>query len=478
MRGVMIVTMLVLCMQQRGHAHASHVKMEDMEPYIVPERLWGQQDLQEDGLFPHLIGIGCQKCGTASLATYLRYTERFHQSINKEVHAFRGDNIYSKLGRNDTIPQRLNTLKKFQGWYTGKWAKQGYSTRCDESQDGSTLHCQGNALKSDVMFEITPRYMIDLRAAHNMWQYLPSPSQVKFVVMLRDPTPRTWSGFFQILTQHYWNEDEFRRYVRLELPLLKACYNDTLSYTKLWLDKYSQQHLGSLDVCRDPRTMFRAFQECVNGERVKLNDAIRPDSDAEQYDPSSSDATVVKDESEAPWYYKLTLFGGLHPRTYTVHQSTHYEGLLIRGFYVDHLYNFLCAGFKPEQFLILTSGELKENARAAVKRISDFMGVPFNPTNEKWFEKGVSRKHKSVGAMPEDIREALFHFYEPYNNWLLQFLLTNNFNVNPKYLIRELSLHHHHHAHLTQRFPQTANGSDEDDDGEFDDDDDTTEENL
>ena len=75
-----------------------------------------------------------------------------------------------------------------------------------------------------------------------------------------------------------------------------------------------------------------------------------------------------------------------------------------------------------------------------MRRITDFMEVPFELTDDKWFDKGVSRMKKSSGVIPGDIVPELDALFAPYNRLLMRLLLHNDFNINALPLLREFRL--------------------------------------
>lgn len=63
--------------------------------------------------------LGCQKCGTSSLAAYLSFIEGFKMSSNKEVHAFRGDKTHRLLEKDPYGVGRIWMSKSLR-WYQHK----------------------------------------------------------------------------------------------------------------------------------------------------------------------------------------------------------------------------------------------------------------------------------------------------------------------------------------------------------------------
>jgi hypothetical protein len=66
-------------------------KALNLDDYRVPVMTspWQRHDTVTNGVYPRMIVIGCQKCGTASLFVYLSALKSFIPPISKELHAFR-----------------------------------------------------------------------------------------------------------------------------------------------------------------------------------------------------------------------------------------------------------------------------------------------------------------------------------------------------------------------------------------------------
>ena len=81
--------------------------------------------------------------------------------------------------------------------------------------------------------------------------------------------------------------------------------------------------------CRDPRSMYKALQSCANAHRSDVHE---------------------------PWFFRFTLdTSALAKDGIGRNASDMYEGVAMRGFYADQLLNYLCAGFRPEQILVVTN---------------------------------------------------------------------------------------------------------------------------
>ncbi|EGD74796.1 hypothetical protein PTSG_07029 [Salpingoeca rosetta] len=412
-------------------------------------------NITDQGLYPRLIGIGCQKCGTTSLAAYLSMVKGFIMSTQKEIHAFNGDLLYRQYV-NDS-PKLAPRLVSRVKWYGSKWGKLGLNIKCD----AKTLACHGNAKPDTVPFEFTPRYMSDLRRPYNMWQMLPGPEQTTFVAILRDPVARAWSSYHHALRPEDATPQDFGGLISEEVRLLRSCYNSTLAL--LSLDGLQRAHTayqgasaaaknggsrgghsgggdtsankgksnkeasgtatkaamgmeagGPFDLaqCRDIRAAYDAFHQCMK--------------------PKAADA-------KQPWFVKFTLNYDADMNK-PAHAVNRHAGFAYMGLYADQLFNFLCAGFKPDQFIILTSGELKAEPVAAVKRVTDAFGRPFDVEDMRWFERGLSNNRRSRGRMPARTEALLRGLFQPYNLALARLLASMPFNVNMTHVLDEFGV--------------------------------------
>ena len=366
------------------------------------------------------------------------------------MHGFRGDRVFAAVAK-DAVKSGPNAVVRAMEWYGRQWTlSSNLSITCDP---GPPVRCTGNARPEDHPFEITPRYLSDLRVPYNMMQQLPHAKQVKLVAILRHPTPRAWSAFFQTARPPMWKRQTFVDHAREEVRLVRKCYNSSLAFSLLAAEipGHRPMRLDAAHVrqtsCREPITAYVAFQRCVQAH--------------------------VRDQEE-PWFLKYTQAYAEMPRKFGVMEEAPFQGNVVRGFYVDHLINYLCAGFEPQDMLILTQGrcggvgvwgggagggereespdwrrvmaarplfpaELRDNATSVAERVAQHAGVDFVMETEKWFKQGVSKQHKSVGPIPAEVVPLLNELYAPYNDMLLKLILSNPFVANKGALVHELS---------------------------------------
>jgi len=101
----------------------------------------------------------------------------------------------------------------------------------------------------------------------------------------------------------------------------------------------------------------------------------------------------------------------------------------------------MLAGFRPEQFLIITNSELREEPLEVMRRFSAFVQRPYELEHAKVVEQGLSKNSKSHDNWPEEVAAKLRDFYRPYNKALVKLLLENNFNINLHHLLKEFVAH-------------------------------------
>lgn len=265
---------------------------------------------------------------TATLACH------FFRLQSQEVHAFRGDRTFAAVAKDPRENGPFAVVRSLE-WYGHQWtASANLSITCDK---GPPIVCKGNARPEEVPFEITPRYLSDLRVPYNMVQQLPHVKEVKLVVILRHPTPRAWSAFFQTARPPMWRRHIFVDHVKEEVRLLRQCYNSSMAFSLLGAETPGHRP-SSLSIdhvrhtsCREPVTAYVAFQRCVQAH--------------------------VRDQEE-PWFLKYTQAYTEMPRAFGVLEEAPFQGNVVRGLYVDQFVNLLCAGFDPRNILVLTQSRL------------------------------------------------------------------------------------------------------------------------
>jgi Sulfotransferase domain len=114
---------------------------------------------------PDFIIIGAQKAGTTSLHKYLLQHPQIVQSLKKEVHFFDGG-----------LDQGVDNFEKGTPWYS------------------SHFPLRKNMKAGQKTFEATPSYLFNPPAPKRIYDLIP---QVKLISLLRNPTERAISHYFQ-----------------------------------------------------------------------------------------------------------------------------------------------------------------------------------------------------------------------------------------------------------------------------------------
>eukprot|EP00045_Choanoeca_perplexa_P004498 m.38664 g.38664 ORF g.38664 m.38664 type:complete len:385 (+) comp12606_c0_seq4:192-1346(+) len=341
---------------------------------------------------PAIIGLGAQKAGSTTLFAYLRELKWMDTALSKELHFF------DKLVTQPIQPQSNRALQVYKN-YARKWPRANRKLTC---QGGSG--CNMSTGYSMETTECTPIYLSDRRVATQIRNVLPHADSVKFLVILRDPVERANSGYWQAnpnsMTVKWATELALK-----EVDVLNQVYNTTLSLHRA---KLRGRQILNHDGC------------ATGWEQYKLLDA---ELQAKKIDKRWFSNTL----KTLPGSRVFGSSGRFPAR----------EGHVYRGIYVDQIRNYICAGFKPEQFLILTNGELRDDQTGAMHRIAQFMDRPVNLKHARKVESGMVRYSRPHGHFSDGTIATLQAFYKPYNQDLVRLLLENRFNVNPHYILKE-----------------------------------------
>ena len=351
-------------------------------------------------------GLGVQKSGTTALHYFLEHLSGIRTGRLKEEHFFDQHSI-SQHGPNNanvtTKDVRAQYLRYLRGWPRARQV-----TRCSRA----TMRChltQGGL--EDATIEITPSYIADRRVPWIMHEILPHATEVKLLLILREPVARTLSGFFQVCKT--CGERRMRRVLPRELQLLRKCYAATAGFGAGYGTGMAKAPTAG--ACATGHEQMARMHACVH-------------------------ADVEKDNK--PWFGQFTRMSA--PAAERFHKnpargSDPYQGVIFRGIYVDSIKNYLCAGFRPEQFLIMTTSELHADMEAAVDRLARFVGKKLTPKVRGLFHaEGYRKNSKSSGhRLPSAFDKELQDFFRPYNEALLELLMNNSFDINAKYLVEE-----------------------------------------
>ncbi|EGD78994.1 hypothetical protein PTSG_01965 [Salpingoeca rosetta] len=266
-------------------------------------------------------------------------------------------------------------------------------------------------------------YLSDRRSPWSLHEVLPHAAQVKLVLQIRDPVTRTLSGFRQGSPGD--TVDEFAAVTSTELHLLHHCYNSSLQ-----LAHPSPKTTGDSSnpfgiTCNTGHHQYAALYRCVS--------ALAESADGK---------ALTQDR---PWFQHFTRKGNkeLLQQHVSLKLLKKYEGHVHRSIYVDQLINFLCAGFRPDQFIVVTTTELKADAEGVLHRIATALDRPSQLAAQarKRVLSGIhANMHRHSHTMPDAMERELQEFFQPYNQRLLDVLDFYGFVFNRTAMIHELNL--------------------------------------
>lgn len=111
----------------------------------------------------------------------------------------------------------------------------------------------------------------------------------------------------------------------------------------------------------------------------------------------------------------------------------HLRDEVARGFYANQLRQYLCAGFKPEQFLVLFTSELHDISNV-VRKVSSFARRPLTRQDELVLAQvpNVKRNHISFKEEPSnEIQHRMIDFFKDTVLDLHSLLLSHHFRFDP-----------------------------------------------
>uniref|UniRef100_A0A7S0ZDD4 Sulfotransferase domain-containing protein n=1 Tax=Timspurckia oligopyrenoides TaxID=708627 RepID=A0A7S0ZDD4_9RHOD len=362
--------------------------------------LWPKHVSYRGAFPPLIIGVGAEKSGTTSLGMILK--------ANKDAGFFRGNAKEHRFfdcrwrrslcaDRNRRNPTLYHASWRNVASHYKQYAKQwGIDVKCNHITRECVSRNAAWQFTGNLTWDISPGYMPQPTAPYHMREILPRADLVKLIFILREPIHRAISGFWQAaekekiysLMGSFIDDNASTRLISNELKFLRKCYNRAYKMID--------------GRCRSPEDRAYQAQICMNEhEKVQWRGI--------DYVPGAlffQDKQAV--EPDGSFF--------------------HHDGNLYRGIYVDMLKNYLCAGFKPEQILILTTSELKDPA--FLKRVADFIGVGEDAFSHN-LKKTVNTNGKSHShRISEELLKELEDFYRPHNKELVEFVKDAGFHVN------------------------------------------------
>ena len=115
-------------------------------------------------------------------------------------------------------------------------------------------------------------------------------------------------------------------------------------------------------------------------------------------------------QPQPPWQYFARLPNG--------HGAHCFVG---RGLYLLQIRQWLRAGYRREQLLVVCTERLQEHPQRELARVFAFLGLPPCDAVDTTPVNTASQRGRSYEPMPEDVRRRLREFYAPHNRALYEF---------------------------------------------------------
>eukprot|EP00210_Caulerpa_lentillifera_P002954 g2821.t1 len=328
-------------------------------PYgVLPE------NFTDEFVAPSVYGIGVQKGGTTNLFAYLDTHPRLH-SGGKEMHYFDRFNISETSFKN----------------YLSRWGinrEMRKSWRLEKHGDDEKLEIP----EGGKLFEISPSYLLVPFAACRAKYFTPN---AKFIILLREPAERTYSGINHAMhfnrnlpeeSRPKWTRRTFPELVKEGIQLVKSdpiCDFRSGRGTKTYNDCFQcVMMLGTQRSECDHQTFVKAIDKRLGFSCTKLSKNV-----------------ILRGmyAAQIAWWFTL------HP---------------------------------PSQFKIVNSEDFFKNSREVLSDIVNFLGFDQRDT-EAMFEDDMKKKNKgkyndSLALEAERAKITLREFYRRPNLELYRLL--------------------------------------------------------
>lgn len=227
---------------------------------------------------------------------------------------------------------------------------------------------------------------------------------VRLLMILRNPVARAISGYYQLRNFHKTDPQVKGTGGSLDIRALRAM--KSLFGDEIRLLKRCHKHLSLTQGCHGASHQLDHFLECVAQAKKDL------DLQGQWFQRFSNDTLR--------WQQTGLVF---------------HEGMLLRGYYADQIRNFLCAGFKPEQLILATSSELRNDMGKVLDRIADAFG---QRRIQQW-SMDEARANSQTALVPSKKNiQKLLDFMRPQVEELIDLVENEGINANVTALRKEL----------------------------------------
>lgn len=237
-----------------------------------------------------------------------------------------------------------------------------------------------------VRLHRSPSYMF---ARHAAWRMAATFKEqgvlphVRVLMVLRNPVARAVSGFYQLNAMH--GHSYLQDAGVSPLAVMKSLFE-----TEITLLNRCQHHLSLKLGCRTSEQQVGSLLRCLSEAQA---------------------ASAIKGK----WFRRF------NTNTNSGGDMVFHEGILLRGYYADQIRNFICAGFRPDQLILATTGEVRNSLGKVLDRIANAFGKPTMQTPHIRIGKGTSNSRTAI-VPPQEYADRLMDFLRPQSEDLLDLL--------------------------------------------------------
>eukprot|EP00730_Choanoeca_flexa_P012690 TRINITY_DN4524_c0_g1_i2.p1 TRINITY_DN4524_c0_g1~~TRINITY_DN4524_c0_g1_i2.p1 ORF type:complete len:484 (+),score=50.46 TRINITY_DN4524_c0_g1_i2:64-1515(+) len=344
----------------------------------------------------YIIGVGVQKGGTSTLYTYLNAMSFTAKARGKELHFF----------------DRL--------WYSTAF----------EQAKADYLQSFYPTAQQYMRMEVTPGYIYRREVPWLMTRTLglEEMAKVRFIMLIRHPTKRVFSGVLQMHKQ--FKTDDLTAFIEPQLDREEACYDASFgmgppSYN--YSDPISrQQHTSYLVVNTSSRQVSRQYELPVDGQLQVLGECVDPVEVARRayvcmhnFNTTSARegiATLCHYPSLSNWTDELEP-GCYNPKII--------RSDIARSLYVDQLRAWLCSGIQPQQIMVLATSSWQAPA-TTLAQIAQWLGHEKDYMTNQLSTLIRQQVHQASNSKrtvyPENTARRMDRYFKPYNEALVELL--------------------------------------------------------
>eukprot|EP00756_Hemistasia_phaeocysticola_P030175 Hpha_TRINITY_DN16275_c2_g6::TRINITY_DN16275_c2_g6_i2::g.16132::m.16132 len=312
------------------------------------------------------------------------------------------------------LPERSTSFKnlsKAYSEYVEFW--QPKTVSCSADVPGLPV-CTAKKRPKDktVTFEFSPYYARAPGTPARMKMTLPHWSSVKLLFLVRSPSSRSVSDWLEVTWSKF--QASLPESIRLGVSLFKKCYPLAAK-------------IGNCAAMRPRPTMLKDACYVKDGRAVEWTNYM--DFRSKYVDPKSG--FLVKGgwnqcegEKVEPVCARLGVF------------------VIEGGMYADHMESFTCNQFRPQQFLVIPTGALKEPL-PVLKQVADHLGIPSQAVPKRLgsankMSRAAKLNQTNVQVWKQEVMKMTESIFDPASRRFLHMLTTMPFRGDRMAVKKEL----------------------------------------